>query len=387
MITQPQQPMQERLHNEYETGRHTVVLEEHLVSPRMPGIQPVAQPQPASHARRDRVVAMVVALLVTGSVTVGGAVVGYEATRLPSPVMTAVQTSAPEDMVVRTPSAPHPFVQLSLQARAYVVYDVYADKILAASNKDTPMPIASLTKVMTSLVAMESSRTDTRLAIAPQAIETEGDSGLFANESWRLADLVSFTMLTSSNDGADAIASAVGSLWHSTPEMAPVHERVGTFVDQMNKRAREIGLVHTSYRNASGLDVSSGVPGGSGSAEDMARLFAYAWEHEPSVFSDTVQREQTFLSEDGFIHAAQNTNSRVEDVYGLLGSKTGYTDLAGGNLGIVYNSGMDHPIVIVVLGSTREGRFDDVEELVDATYEYIASGWYEYEVAGSTPRR
>jgi len=372
--------MQDIPQPEYEPGRHTVVLEDRATAPETPS----CSEQRNVHARGDRILAMVVALFVTAGVTTGGAVVGYEAMRLPEPTLASASVQVLPEPDVRAPTVAHPFMQVSVQARAYVVYDVHQDRILASSNERAPLPLASLTKVMTSLVALESARSDTRLAVSPRAIETEGDSGLLANETWKLSDLVSFTMMSSSNDGADAIASAVGGLWHSTPEVAQEHERVETFIEHMNTRARELGLQNTSYRNASGLDVSVGVPGGQGSAEDMARLFAYAWEQEPAVFASTPERERVYVSEDGFTHEAENTNERVEEMYGLLGSKTGYTELAGGNLGIIYNSGMNHPIVVVVLGSTLEGRFDDVEELVDATYAYIESGWYQYEVAGST---
>ena len=377
--------MQEPTHNEPHQ-EHTLVLEGRA-SVADAAVRPYAETQHvAADARRgERILAMIIALLITGSVTVGGAVVGYEATKLPAvaPSIAMAPTNKP-DVEQAVPSVAHPFMQVSVGARAYVVYDVHREMVLASSNKDAPLPLASLTKVMTSLVALESAREDTRLAISPTAIETEGDSGLLAQETWKLKDLVSFTMITSSNDGASAIASAVGGLWHSTPEVVPEYERVVSFVDHMNQRARELGLHNTTFRNPSGLDVSQGVEGGRGSAEDMAKLFAYAWEHEPAVFTDTVYTRQQYVSEDGFTHEAENTNERVDNIHGLMGSKTGYTELAGGNLGIIYNSGMDHPIVVVVLGSTRDGRFDDVEKLVDATYAYIESGWYQYEVAGSS---
>jgi D-alanyl-D-alanine carboxypeptidase len=87
------------------------------------------------------------------------------------------------------------------------------------------------------------------------------------------------------------------------------------------------------------------------------------------------------VSEDGFIHTAENTNKQVYSFPGLLGSKTGYTDYAGGNLAVVFDAGLNHPIAVVVLGSSLDGRFTDVRKLVDATAEYMTSGWYAYEAA------
>jgi len=140
----------------------------------------------------------------------------------------------------------------------------------------------------------------------------------------------------------------------------------------------------TKYNNPTGLDEYDGEDGGLGSARDMAILITYLWEQHPEAIRDTTMPTRVFRSEDGFVHKGENTNEYVTSTPGILASKTGYTDLAGGNLAILYNAGLDHPIAVVVLGSTREGRFKDVQKLVDATYRYEASGWYEYEVAGST---
>jgi D-alanyl-D-alanine carboxypeptidase (penicillin-binding protein 5/6) len=298
----------------------------------------------------------------------------------------AVAVAPPPVDMPEPPSTPNPFMSTALKAKAAIVYDVHAGMSLYASNADTQLPLASLTKLMTSLVAFESAAPDTRVAVTPYAVETEGDSGLLTNETWKLGKLISFTLLTSSNDGADALAAAVGDIWQTTPEVSPEYVRVDSFVEHMNKRARELGLTEMKFRNPSGLDEGVGQEGGLGSADDVAHLLAYIWENHPEILADTASLEHSYISEDGILHTGENTNERVYKTPGLLGSKTGYTDLAGGNLGIIFDAGMDHPLVVVVLGSTREGRFDDVDALVKATYQYVESGWYAYEVAGSTPR-
>ena len=67
------------------------------------------------------------------------------------------------------------------------------------------------------------------------------------------------------------------------------------------------------------------------------------------------------------MHHVINTNDLVDQIPGMIGSKTGYTDLAGGNLVLLVDIGIDHPIAIAVLGSTRDERFSDVKKLIDAT--------------------
>ena len=298
-----------------------------------------------------------------------------------------VATIAPR-IIESTPKPPvalNPYRNISLKARAAIVYDVHRGEVIYGLNEERQMPLASLTKMMTALLAVESFGENENLAVAPHALMTECDTGLFANETWNVHDLVSFTMLTSSNDGAGALAAAAGSLWSSNPVLQSTDSEVDLFVQKMNTRAAELGLMQTRYTNPTGLDEE--VTGGLGSAEDMAKLLTYIWENEPDAIRHTNEIERDFVSGDAFLHTAKNTNEYVNNISGLIGSKTGFTDMAGGNLAVMYDAGMDHPLVVVVLGSTLEGRFEDVETLVDATYGYVETGWYEYDmkVAGATP--
>jgi D-alanyl-D-alanine carboxypeptidase len=81
-----------------------------------------------------------------------------------------------------------------------------------------------------------------------------------------------------------------------------------------------------------------------------------------------------FSSLDGVAYLAENTNIIAKTVPGLLASKTGYTDLAGGNLAIAFDAGLAHPVIVVVLGSSQEGRFTDVEKLIAASVTKIGQG-------------
>jgi D-alanyl-D-alanine carboxypeptidase (penicillin-binding protein 5/6) len=255
---------------------------------------------------------------------------------------------------------------------------VYEDVILFAQNETSKRSLASLTKIMTGVVASEHAKTQERVAVSPYAIETEGDSGLFANETWKLKDLISFVLMTSSNDGADALATAVGAASQAASSTS-ASDAIDVFVETMNQKARDLELADTTFTNPTGLDEVGGAYGGEGTAQDMAKLTAYAWKHFPGTLADSAELRRTFTSENGFIHEAKNTNKQVYSYPGLLGSKTGYTDYAGGNLAVVYDAGLNHPIVIVVLGSTLEGRFSDVKTLIDATSVYMESGWYAFE--------
>jgi D-alanyl-D-alanine carboxypeptidase (penicillin-binding protein 5/6) len=337
-------------------------------------------PAHSATSSKDTLLALFGAITLTGIVVAVSIFVSIETS--PEPEFTAVVPKIQEN-VPKPPEVPNPYDALSLQAKAVIVYDVNEGITLFGRNEKKVLPLASLTKLMTGLVAVESLSLKNNIAISSSALETEGDSGLLVNESWKVSDLLSFTMITSSNDGADALATAAGSLWESTPEVAENYASVQTFVERMNIRAQEMGLQDTRFMNATGLDEPGG--GGAGTATDVSKLLTYIWENEPSVILYTNEYQKTFISEDGFLHPAENTNEIVYEIPGLLGGKTGFTDLAGGNLAVIYDAGLDHPIVIVVLGSTLDGRFSDVKKLVDATYEYHSSGWADYNrVAGST---
>ena len=74
----------------------------------------------------------------------------------------------------------------------------------------------------------------------------------------------------------------------------------------------------------------------------------------------------------GSLLTATNTNDYIS-IPGLIGSKTGFTDLAGGNLAVIYDAGLNHLIAVVVLNSSRQGRFSDVEALVQLTNDKLAN--------------
>jgi D-alanyl-D-alanine carboxypeptidase len=333
---------------------------------------------------KEKVLALLAACAVTGAVTLF-CIVEFTNRKVEPEIANEVIVKIQEN-VMRPPELPNPYDTVTVGAKSAIVYDVHAKKVLYSKNAQQQLPLASLTKMMTALLAVEVLDETKNIAVSSSALDIEGDSGLFSNESWNIKDLISFTMVTSSNDGAGALAAAVGSLLHSTPQTIPEVniENMDTFVQTMNNRASELGLQKTRYSNPTGLDEEA--TGGVGSAEDMSKLLAYIWENEPKVLEYTNVASKAFVSEDNLVHVAENTNESVQHIPGLIGGKTGFTNLAGGNLAVIYDAGLNHPIVVVVLGSTIEGRFSDVETLVEATYAYVENGWYAFdETSGSTP--
>lgn len=283
-------------------------------------------------------------------------------------------------------SLKNPFDNISLEASAAFVFDIQKQKALYAKNEETQLPLASLTKLVTALIADETLPESDTLTVDKDAIAEEGDNGLLVGERWRKKDLIGLTLLASSNDGAHALASAVEAFQKanaaqatSTTNHSADAEDTGqaphdtSFVSVMNVRAETLGMNQTYFLNAIGLDMHEKESGAYGSARDVAVLLAYILRTRPDIFEATQYEKKTFTSEDGVAHELKNTNERIFAVPGLVASKTGFTDIAGGNLAVLFEAGPMYPIAVVVLGSSVEGRFNDVEQLAAATLQYVTA--------------
>lgn len=259
-----------------------------------------------------------------------------------------------------------PFAEPNITAASAVVLDATTGEMLYEKNADDVRPLASITKVMTALVAHELQETSVNTAVPVDAVRQSGNSGLLPGEQFALKDLLSLALAASSNDAAYAVAGSVGQLLGEGNSIAQ-------FVRAMNVRAEELQLETISFLNPTGLDVSANEPGAVGSAHDVSQLMAYIVTNHPQILEDTTQSVGHVYNTQGQYHTVSNTNELVTTVPNILASKTGYTDLAGGNLTIAVDVGFARPVIITVLGSTREGRFADVELLLQHVTEAMVS--------------
>ncbi len=262
--------------------------------------------------------------------------------------------------------SPVSFSDITVVGEAAYVFDVTTGNVLFEKNAHTALPLASVTKLMTALLADEILSTDANVTISEGSLNQYGNSGLLENETFERETLTDLVLMSSSNDGAYAIAAAAGKKLNPS-------DPVTAFILAMNARAEELGLTDTTFRNTTGLDISETESGADGSASDIARLLSYIVTKHPDLLAATVEPTISVASEDGFSHDGQNTNYYVDEIPGIIGSKTGYTTLAGGNLAVAFNAGLDHPVVVVVLGSTRQARFTDVVSLAAAAQNEIAA--------------
>ena len=268
----------------------------------------------------------------------------------------------------------------AVQARAYIVQSSVDGHTLAARAADTPRAMASITKLMTALVALEHLSPDDVVTVPPVAARVgESSLDLHAGQRLTVRDLLIGTLVPSANDAATTLAvAAAGS--------------EARFVRLMNRKARELGLIGTHYRNPHGLDE----PGHVSTARDVAVLLRDALR-VPAIRRYAGMPRAT-LSDGRVVESTDNLLGRVR---GIVGGKTGHTADAGWSQAAFARVG-GVGITAVVLGSPDEGQRDaDLAALlrfglgsyrtatvVDAgrTYATIPVGWGKRPVRAVAPR-
>jgi D-alanyl-D-alanine carboxypeptidase len=245
----------------------------------------------------------------------------------------------------------------ALEAKAVSVYNITKSKKIYGKNDDIPLPMASLAKTMTVVTALNNHKLNDVVFIPLAAISQSGDYGLYGDEKWYMADLAKSTLIASANDGAYALTAG-------NPN----------FIEEMNTKAKRLGMNNTLFLNPTGLDIDltqAGLPaqaGGFVSASDANTMAIYALRRFPQIFEVTTAPEIEIISLSLFSHNFKNTNILVGKIPNLLFSKTGFTEIAGGNLTIIFKDSRGDDIAITVLGSTFSGRFTDMEKIVNVLY-------------------
>lgn len=254
-----------------------------------------------------------------------------------------------------------------ITAKSAYVYDPIADKVLYAKDADQIRPIASLNKLMTAAVA-DTLLSQYKALQKPIKINdfwdgNKADGSLHAGTNWDADDLITYMLVGSSNKAAESIAS----------NMIPRE----SFIVFMNSVAKKIGLKHTTFHNPTGLTeygyekkVKVVIPGGQSTAKEVAHMLWKIIESHPGLLEIT-QLAHVRFSNGISAFAIENTN-KILNEFPIVVGKTGFTEDAGGNLAVVLQKTKNsHAYVIVVLGSTQEGRFTDVAALASTTLSIV----------------
>lgn len=204
--------------------------------------------------------------------------------------------------------------ELQDSAQASVLMDANTGRILYGKNEEKRMKIASLTKVMTAIIAIEKGDLRKKVKVTPKAVGVEGSSIYLKNgDVVTLEDLLYGLMLRSGNDAATAIAEEIGG-------------SVEGFVFLMNEKAQLLGLENTNFENPSGLDS----PNHYSSAKDLAILTRYAQQNE--IFRQIVSTKVKKVEWGGEKRVFHNKNKLLTLYPHADGVKTGYTKQAGRTL-------------------------------------------------------
>lgn len=223
------------------------------------------------------------------------------------------------------------------------------DSTLYQKNTNQVLPIASLTKLMTAIIAVENYDPETIIKVSKDSIETNGNNGgLINGEELKVRDLLYIMLVESSNDAAVSLAK-------DNPQVT-----YDEFILRMNNKAKELGLKNTNFVEPVGLDSYN-----QSTVSEIAILAEYAFKL-PLLSEILKTQETTIYSIDKkFIHNITSTNKLLGKIPQLIGGKTGYTEEAGGCLMTISNISNDNYLITVVLGSTQ--READTENLIDWT--------------------
>lgn len=257
----------------------------------------------------------------------------------------AVEIAAPEE-IQPVEIETFPNIQAGVRAQAALVMwptGEQTGRILYDQNKDKKLPIASLTKLMTALIALEQLDLNQKTLVSKNAMAQEGVQGaLKEGETLSVRNLLFISLIESSNRAAYALSEIMG---------------VENFIAAMNERAQALGMANTSFADSTGLSKSS-----YSSAQDIAMLTQYLFETQP-LFKEIIGYKTYGLYIDGiFHHTLENTNKMLGENY-IIGGKTGWTTEARGCFVAIQQYGAGDYQINVILGA--EDRFLEMNKLIN----------------------
>lgn len=242
-------------------------------------------------------------------------------------------------------SQPDPFPQV---AEAYLVE--INGKAVWERQVSKRLPPASLTKLMTALLVLEQDRLNETAQVSRAAsLETGSRLGLKSGEQLPVKDLLAATMQQSANDACHALADHIGG-------------SEAAFVKQMNRRAQQLGLSNTQFRNACGHDAN----GHYSTAADISRLARELLKH-PLIVPLASQQRSTITTLEGKQYLLNNKNALIGRYDGALGLKTGYTAKAGTCL-VALARRDGHEVLLVMMRG--KDRWWDAADILDLAFDH-----------------
>jgi serine-type D-Ala-D-Ala endopeptidase (penicillin-binding protein 7) len=270
----------------------------------------------------------------------------YELVALETPVLVHAVPATPDSFLYE-PKIPE------LDTPHYLIADVESNTVLASSDLDKVAPIASLTKLMTALVAAEYINLDTRVSVAQPTFVQSLIPRLNGLGTVSMYSLLQLLLVESSNEAAEVIADQVGR---------------DQFVAHMNEKAKSIGLQNTNFADPSGISA-----GNTSTVRDLLGLITYIHNTRQFIIDMTANQELPTAYVSGEFGSLSNFNE-VDGLENFIGGKIGETTAAGQTSVTLHKitvKGVERMIAIVLLNS--DSRNADVTELLQYATERFGS--------------
>lgn len=248
-----------------------------------------------------------------------------------------------------------------ISSKRYIVIDADTGEVFVEHNADEEVAIASLTKVFTTIEALELADLNTPITTnSSDMFDAESTTmGFGPGETFSLKDLLYGMMLPSGNDAAHAIARSLGYQQGDTDD-----EAVGNFIGLINQRLADMGLTNTHLENPHGLSQD----GHFSTARDLATFTMYALNYP--TFQQLIGAS-SYSTENGYY--VSNTNKLLGSYSGIIGGKTGYDDEAGYCLIEVATRGGSTMISVTLDGEAPDIWYQDNAILLDYAFETKAA--------------
>jgi|SRR5579885_3268203 len=271
----------------------------------------------------------------------------------PTPIPTPTPSPTPTPTPIPTlPPSPTPTPAPFISGTAAYLIDADTGRVLYDMNSSQPLPIASTTKIMTAIVAIENANLDQGVTVGQadlnQVPAGSSNAGLVAGDYFRLHTLLYALMLRSGTDASIVIARVVAG-------------STANFVTMMNRKAQALHLLHTHFSSPHGFSSNDHYS----SAADMVTLTNYAMRN--STFAQIVGQTIYDVKPTLFTHAYhwENTNGLLTTYQGADGVKTGWTDSAGYCLVFSARRNGHHLIGVELDASSYDAVFSDGAKLLD----------------------
>jgi len=236
---------------------------------------------------------------------------------------------------------------------SYIVKEVGSSTLLMAKDVDRPVSPASLTKILTCTIAIESGRLQQEVLITPESTMVEpSKAGFKPGEKIKLLDLVKAAMVNSSNDAAFAIAIFLSG-------------NVDSFVVAMNSKAKMIGMKNSRFTNPAGFD--KGIyAGNTSTAGDLLRLTEYAVKNP--VFNEIARLDKAVFTEETThkLYSLKTHNKLLDKYPYAVGIKTGYTTKAGACL--IARAIKNNKDLLLVMLNAKTDRWNVAANMFDTAF-------------------